>query len=251
MKLDPIMEIRTRSKRRTGRLPDKLLNLQDSEFVGRDFSNQRINKLSVVNCKFVDCSFENIVFDQANFGAGGQESIYIDCSFAGAKITATAPGNVLFERCNFADVRIDEFIGLSAQFVDCTFSGNLGKCVFQGRIPEADQASVGRAFNEFYGNDFSQAKFKDVGFRGGIDLTKQKLPLNSDYVFIPDAEEFLRDVRESYLAEKDLKLREKVFSVIRILQFDVDEGQTQLYESSHNFPKSLRQTANTILNNRR
>ena len=223
------------------------MGLSDSEFVGRDFGHQLVDKFSAVNCRFVDCSFEDANFAQASFGAGLEESVYTDCSFAGATITATAPGNARFERCEFTDVRINEFFGLEAQFVDCTFSGDLRKCVFQGKILEADREWLDCEFNNFHGNDFSQARFTDVGFRGGIDLSKQQLPLNSNYILIADAEAFLRELRGAYLEERDLKLREKVFSIIRILQYDVDEGQTQLFISSDNFPKSLRQIAATVL----
>jgi hypothetical protein len=241
------MKVKTRSRGRVSNLPSDILDLRDSEYVGKDFSDRQIDKLTVVNCRFVDCSFENTVFRQASFGAGGKESTYVNCSFAGAKITATAPGNTYFESCDFSNVKIEEFLGLEAQFIDCTFSGVLKKCVFQRRIPDADQQLAGRELNEFRGNDFSAAKFHDVDFRAGIDLNEQKLPIDPRYVLIPDGESFLREIREVYLGEKDLKLREKVFTVLRILQYGVDEGQTQLFVTSRTFPKSLRPTAEMLL----
>lgn len=87
-------------------------------------------------------------------------------------------------------------------------------------------------------HDFTDADLIDVGFRNGIDLTRQRLPTGDDYLYLPaaeatlaqaaaglaqgsadkvseDAQRFLRDVLGRSLAEgqRQLLLREKDFQV--------------------------------------
>jgi hypothetical protein len=74
-----------------------------------------------------------------------------------------------------------------AEFIDCTFTGRLQTCIFNGTVSEEDRPWVGRERNEFRGNDFSGAELVDVAFRTGIDLDQQRLPTGPDYLYVPDA----------------------------------------------------------------
>ena len=47
---------------------------------------------------------------------------------------------------------------------------------------------------EFAGNDFRDANLVDVGFRLGVDLTKQKLPTGDQYFYIDQVSGFLEDL---------------------------------------------------------
>lgn len=222
------------------------LEFQRAEVVGEDFSGRRVDRFSAVSSRFIDCSFGNVVIKQACFGEGQAQSEYENCSFRNSDITASAPGNVVFSNCKFTYVRIREFIGIEAEFVGCQFSGTLSRCVFQGEIPEFERASAKRDRNRFTANDFSGAEFDDVSFRAGIDLKDQVLPRESAYKLISDGAHFISVVRKRFLEERDLELRESVFKVLRVLQFDIDEGQKQLYVSGADFPPSLRPTAERL-----
>jgi hypothetical protein len=63
------------------------------------------------------------------------------------------------------------------ELVDCVFINTLLKgVVFYGDCPKVAGITRVRKRNEFRGNDFSQARFADVDFRGNIDLAAQRLP---------------------------------------------------------------------------
>jgi|SRR5215467_12349656 len=143
---------------------------------GVDWSGHAFAHFVPVGCRFERCNFSNAVFLQGCFGGGLEDSIYIDCTFDRATITAIAPGNARFVSCTFRDVEIVAFFARSVEMVDCEFSGVIRKAFFNGTVP-ADRASgLKRTRNAFEGNDFSKARLVDVGFRTGINLKLQKLP---------------------------------------------------------------------------
>jgi len=105
-----------------------------------------------------------------------EDSIYIDCTFDRATITAFAPGNARFVACTFRDVEIVAFCARSVEMIDCAFSGVIRKAFFNGTLPADRVRELKRTKNCFEGNDFSKVQLIDVGFRTGIDLKLQKLP---------------------------------------------------------------------------
>ena len=241
------MEIRTRVKGRIDVNQLSLIEFKDSTFEGVDFSGKKADSFSAINCQFISCNFDKMIVKNACFGGGMEQSKYFDCSFNEAKFKASAPGNARFERCSFRRVNLEEFQCKAVEFIDCTFSGSIKKSFFNGALHPQDLIYSLRKTNDFVGNDFSQVSFKDVGFRTGIDLRKQKLPVTGNYVYIEDGEAFIQRMREKYLTEADLTLREQVFLVLKILQFATQGGQQQLFISKEDFPKSVNLGVKAIL----
>ena len=142
-----------------------------------DWSGKRFANLVPVGCVFDSCLFEGAHFAQVCFGGGLEDSRYVNCSFDRATIRATAPGNARFESCSFRNVDIIELFGFRIEMVDCHVSGIVRKAFFNGTVPPDIAPDLGRTFNAFEGNDFSNATLVDVVFRTGIDLSKQKMPI--------------------------------------------------------------------------
>jgi uncharacterized protein YjbI with pentapeptide repeats len=142
-----------------------------------DWSGQRFNDFVPVGCAFESCSFEGCHFAQACFGGGLEDSRYVNCRFDRATIRAIAPGSARFESCTFRNVEIIELYGQQIEMLNCEVSGIFRKGFFNGAVPRDIAPHLGRTTNAFEGNDFSGATLVDVGFRTGIDLSRQKLPI--------------------------------------------------------------------------
>ncbi len=145
-------------------------------YKGADWSGQDLSHLVPVGCRFESCRFENATLLDVTFGGGGEDSLYIGCSFDRSTIEAAAAGNARFVSCTFRDVDILELFASCIEMIGCEVSGIVRKAVFNGTVPEDRARRLGRTRNAFEGNDFSKARLIDVGFRTGIDLTRQSLP---------------------------------------------------------------------------
>lgn len=222
------------------------IELKGANLDGEDFSGLKLEHFMATQSSLHRCRFDGSQIEQACFGGGTKPSEYTDCNFDRSRITAIAPGIAKFVRCSFRDCRIQNFFGVTVEFVDCIFSGRIKKAVFQGSVPDEDRAQVGRATNEFRGNDFREAELIDVSFRGGIDLTKQKLPEGAGYLFVPDAAGALEKVRRDVVGWCDLDLRRKVLAILKGFELDVESGQKQLFVSLKSVPRSQREAAERL-----
>jgi uncharacterized protein YjbI with pentapeptide repeats len=131
-----IVEIRTKVKRRLKLGNANRLILQDATLQNENYGDQKLDRFGAINCNFEHCRFDNIEIKDACFGEGKKMSNYTDCSFDGVTIKRFAPGGSRFERCSFKNVDIRDLLSLSSEFVDCTFSGKLTKCVFDASTLE-------------------------------------------------------------------------------------------------------------------
>lgn len=204
------------------------LILKNVDYNQVDYSNHDLHSVCVINGKFNKSKFENLNVEDASFGAGGIESLYVDCSFDNSKFSVFS-GIATFIRCSFKNIVINELFANTMQFIDCTFSGKLKKTVFTAKIPESSQKYLDRDFNKVEGNDFSQVDFSDVGFRGGIDLLKQKLPDSEDYLYLYDPT-LIDQAKEKLLSfPEDKKYAEDILSLIRVFEFHMTQGQKHFF----------------------
>jgi uncharacterized protein YjbI with pentapeptide repeats len=181
------MRIEARSKGRVTLTDDQRVVLDHARLHGEDYSGRRLLQFASIGSQLHACSFDRTQIQSAAFGSGRETSEFVECSFDGAQIDMAPGGFSRFVRCSFQDVAIRNWICLTVEMIDCTFSGRLETAVFNGSVPEDKQAMIDRVSNEFRGNDFSAMDLIDVGFRTGIDLTKQVLPSGGDYLYLPRA----------------------------------------------------------------
>lgn len=100
--------------------------------------------------------------------------------------------------------------------------------VFSGRVSGAYRDDVKRDVNEIRGNDFAAMKFSDVGFREGVDLSAQRLPIGDNYLHLKDAARSLGALRQKYLQSPQSPHREAVFRFLKLPEEEVRNGQASL-----------------------
>jgi hypothetical protein len=138
--------------------------------------------LLVASSDFEDCTFTQRtkksvdgVWPQGNFGA--TPSTYRHCTFVGVRFRIRGGfevGHARFEDCLFRRCRFEEHFSFCADYVQCRFEGRIKGAVFYAHAP-AEHGCEGKV-NEIVRNDFSDATFDNVGWRGGIDLAAQTWP---------------------------------------------------------------------------
>lgn len=198
------------------------------ERIGDDFTGAREKRFGAAASQFTSCNFSKVRWSDCTWGEGKVPTVYRDCIFDGAQLQARVPGAARFERCSFRDVKLRNWNCDGLEFVDCVFTGNLHTIVFNGSPPEPYRSSLGRHHNEFVGNDFSGARFTDVGFRGGIDLTLQRLPRQDNLLLVHDAVQAVARAEGLINVWNDLENRARAQGLLRFLRRLTDSGQRQL-----------------------
>jgi hypothetical protein len=213
------------------------LDVEDQDVEGADFSGLKLRGFSGIGSRFTRCAFEKVKIGNAAFGAGQEQSLYVECSFDGARIEAAAPGNARFERCSFRDVKLKNWFCWELELVDCVFSGRGDGLLFNG-VPDEDQhKELGRPSNEYRGNDFSGMDLRDCAFRRGIDLRKQQLPSGSGYLTLVDARAAVVFARREVSGWDDDERRRHALQLLGIFMEDVANGQDQLFIRPDDFTR--------------
>lgn len=226
---------------------DARVVLSGRRLVGADFRNRRLVQFSSDGCRFERCDFGGTVIESASFGAGRQVSEYVGCNFDGAKLRMGPGGYARFVNCSFEKATIEAWFCFAVEVIDCQFSGRLKKVVFNGTVPEQDRADAGRVVNQFDGNDFSRATLIDVGFRTGIDLSKQRLPEGDAYTYLPDALSAVRRARAAFNAWDDPGLKSAARGVLTVMEEDVAAGQQQLLIRVDDYPRRDRSAIRLLM----
>ena len=208
----------------------RLLVIDRETRVAERFGNLKLDGFSVIESSLSRCVFENIRARSACFGEGLQQSVLEDCVFRRCHLVFGAVGNVRLVRCQFESCRLENVMGTKLELIECAFQDTtIKKGVFHGRVEASAEVRSQRTLNEIRDNDFSQAELDDVDFRGGVDLTRQKLPTSDEYLFVRDTYKALAIVKDlqSSIAEKDELKRSRMLA--GVLDFYCSSGQrTQL-----------------------
>ncbi len=123
------------------------------------------------------------------------QSIYNDCVFENVDFFFPVPGMAVFENCSFINVDARQFICNEIELINCTFSGRFRKVVLNASTLTSESNYTKAKINRIINNDFRDVKFEDFGFRGGVDLEGQKLPMNNGFVYIKNGKGFLDEKR--------------------------------------------------------
>lgn len=241
------MEIEVRSVGYIQIPADARVVVSEQQLVGADFSGRRLECFTSVGSRFERCDFSGMVSKSTAFGAGTQVSEYVGCNFDGAKLMMGAGGNARFVDCSFDKTTIQSWFCFEVELIDCQFTGRLRKVIFNGTVPPDRQVDVGRLRNCFEGNDFSQADLFDVGFRTGIDLSKQRLPDGDEYVYLPDAAAAIARARLACDAWTDPEDKDAVRGVLKVMQEDVADGQKQMLMRADDYARRDREAIRKML----
>jgi uncharacterized protein YjbI with pentapeptide repeats len=150
-----------------------------------DLSGIRFWHLRASEAVFVDCDLSRISSRTGGSLGYFPGATYLNCRFDGADLRRILPGIGRFERCKFTNVRIRDWTADDASFVDCVFTGRIERSMFYGRriFKYPDEHSLPPP-NEFRGNDFTKADLIDVSFRGGADLSQQRMPQGPQFLVL-------------------------------------------------------------------
>lgn len=222
------MRIKATSKGVFDITDDQRIVLDHARLNGKDYSGRTLRQFASIGSHLHACNFNQVRIQSAAFGSGRETSEFVECSFDGAQMDMAPGGFSRFVRCSFQDVVIRHWICLTVEMIDCTFSGRLETAVFNGSVPEDERAIIGRVRNEFHGNDFSAVNLVDVGFRTGIDLTKQALPSGGDYLYLPRAAAAVAQAKSRVITWDDEEMRRAGTVIIKGLEHELLGGQQQL-----------------------
>jgi uncharacterized protein YjbI with pentapeptide repeats len=137
--------------------------------------------LHVANSIFENCCFRQQAKrrrdppPQGNLGR--RPTTYRRCAFEQVQFhvgPGFSVGQARFEECRFHHCGFLSHFSFCADYIDCNFTGIVHTAVFYGRDPDGSHCR--RKRNEFRGNDFTDARLVDVGFRCRIDTTAQRWP---------------------------------------------------------------------------
>src|SRR6266516_3957769 len=102
-------EIRVRSVRKAKIKPEDYLSFEHAHGQHADFSRRKLEGFTAVGSRFEACRFEKMRIESGSFGAGREQSEYIDCSFDGSRIRF-GPGNYSrFVRCSFKETDLRDW----------------------------------------------------------------------------------------------------------------------------------------------
>jgi hypothetical protein len=197
----------------------------------QDYSGRELIQFCAISSRLERCCFQRVRITKAEacFGAGREMSEFIECSFDGARIEMGG-GHARFLRCSFRDVDIRNWRGHTLELVDCTFSGRLKRGVFFGAVPPEKQVFLRRDRNEFRGNDFAAMELIDVMFRLGVDLSQQRLPSGSQYLYLPNAARAIMRARAEIITWQPGSDAQRVaLTIVNTLGDETSRGQRQLF----------------------
>jgi hypothetical protein len=227
-KVTAMMRIKARSKGYLKLPEDQRLVLDHARLHGQNYSGRTLRQFASIGSHLQACNFDNVQIQSAAFGSGRETSEYIECTFNGAGMNMMPGGFYRFVRCSFHNVTIRNWSCFAVELIDCQFSGRLDSAIFNGTVPEDLRAIIGRARNEFHGNDFSAMDFIDVVFRTGIDLTKQILPSGEDCLYLPHGAAAVAHAKSRVAAWDDEQMRRGAMAIIQGLEYTLSGGQQQL-----------------------
>jgi hypothetical protein len=209
------------------RVAERWVNFRDGTYERVDFRAQQFDPFNATASTFIDCDFRKAKFRRGVLGhvvAGARQSIYRRCTFDGAHLRKVAVANARFESCSFREAKLDGWRADEAEFVDCVFEGRLFDVRFAGRPWEEEVDPLGRAANEFRGNDFRNAELDRVMFVYGIDLDAQLLPTGRQYARVDDLRLRIERARREIAAWSDEGAREHATFMLQLFS---DEGYAE------------------------
>jgi hypothetical protein len=219
--------------------------LRQAHVIEGTYSGQR-GSFEALGCVFERCDFTRMRPRELTFASGREQTVYRNCVFDKSKLKNVVAGVARFETCSFLDIEIDGLFGHATEFVNCVFSGVLRHSVFFGRVSGIHRGTISRTTNEFRGNDFSAARFVDVDFREGVDLSLQRLPVGDNYLYLRNAVERLASLRRNYVQQTPSQRREEVFHFLKLVEDDTRQGQRDLLLCKDSFAHLSEQTIKAI-----
>ena len=228
------MKVRVEKKGATSPTDLRVLSLDHERKTGERFDDIQLTALNVIESSLSNCVFSRIRARSVSLGAGLTQSVFTDCLFDHCEFVFGAVGNARLVRCRFESCSLENLFGTELEMLDCTFpSTTIRKAVFHGSTVSAAGRVAFRKNNQLERNDFSTTRLIDVDFRGGVDLTGQKLPISDDLLYVPDtrvALEFVKEICASAFAANP-ETRKQCRALTGVLELYCESNQrTQILQ---------------------
>lgn len=149
-----------------------------------DFDNCDFTDVMARGCRFIDCVFKRGKLQHFYMGSTTlvlrRKTVYRNCTFESVKLRNF--GIADFYDCSFINCDFRSAF-IAASFTRCSFVGEISGCVFCG--PQYKGGYYINRLNYWISNkgrlkdvDFTKATLIDVDFRGSIDLSTTKFPID-------------------------------------------------------------------------
>lgn len=234
--------------------------IEDAVFENVDFSNSDLSYIRWSNCTFRGCLFHKVSFAHGKMEECDiADSVFTDCDFKSASLGLRGKKgggtcrNVSFTKCKFKDVifyhlkmehcrfdnvSYDETFFNGARLSDCVFTGEIREAVFRGYhwLPN-DQSFIDKLFtrrrkpeelNRMVNVDFRNARFGDVTFSDGIDLSTCLFPEQENYIKIANTKAVFAKVKEIIGKQWSEPYREKGLSYIDKVLYSEDKQEMSM-----------------------
>ncbi len=184
-----------------------------------DFRRATFDAVAPEGCVFERCDFRGQTLDRRfqSLFSSRRQSVFRECHFDDADLTAVRPGQARFERCTFANARLDGWESFCSEFLECVFAGRIAKVRFYGRPwgSLADRLDPARKVNAFKGNDFTAADLVGVTFVHGIDILGQRWPASDEYVVLDKIHQRIASARRDVLEWREHPAREEALDMLQ------------------------------------
>jgi uncharacterized protein YjbI with pentapeptide repeats len=167
---------------------------EESEISNCCFDRCELRNLRLWATTVQDCSFRGADLRESGLGLAtiegplsGRRNKFVNVEFGQADLRNTIYVAAAFERCSFRFAKLINILFGTSTFVDCTFAGELREVRFW-RSDLSVRGFPTDSFppNEMINVDFSDAKLRDVEFRG-LTLDRVRLPNgDADHLVIED-----------------------------------------------------------------
>jgi hypothetical protein len=147
-----------------------VLDLNGVALVDAHIDARDIGYIPVGNGSLTNVVIENMVGDIFIEG-DARPTICRNLTLRKSKVRKLTTQRAVFAECVFEDVAIAELWSTGSVFWRCHFSGKIDKGLFSPGTRDTRLQVDRMSFEE---NDFSQCDLRDVDFRGGVELPKQK-----------------------------------------------------------------------------
>jgi len=186
------------------------LHFSDCEIRNCCFDHCNLRGLQLRATTIRECTFREADLRGAPIGVAavsgpfaGRRNSFFKVDFSGADLTNTVYVAAAFRECDFSNAKLVEIGFGTSAFADCKFEGELRQVQFwrsdlfaRGYPEDAFPA------NEMVNVDFSNARLRDVEFRG-LMLGRVRLPNDEDHIVIKNFANVLDELISALMQEGD------------------------------------------------
>jgi uncharacterized protein YjbI with pentapeptide repeats len=211
------------------------------------FQRGNVPTIAVFDSVFESCDFSDARLGAGSLGYDGQ-SKFISCPiYSNANVKCRSSAMFASKPAHSKNTP-DRWLCLTAEFIHCTFVGDIEHVVFSGRPWGPMAPRVRRQVNLFIDNDFTRANLTDCSFQRSIDLHRQSLPDGNRYVRVADAARRVNVALQVVANWPNGDLKRRVLAGLNV-HARIAREQSELFVRRDELGGDLGQDANDAIHN--